>query len=598
MTRPAWTRGKAVVDGQVKYLSPSQIVTADPDSYGGCLRRWWFAKVAGKKEPTSKAQAAGTEGHAQIESYLRTGKLDLGPHALAGKRFIPEPGPDLLIEHAIDDGTLFAAGIPVVGFIDLVSARRAIMTEDLYTTDPEGVVEVIDWKFTGRIENAKSAMEVARAIPMVAYGEWAARKFGVEHVRLSHVYFSTKKRESTKSSALVSRSDLSMRWNKAEAIARTIIDAASESDCSKVDANLDSCGAYGGCPHRAYCPGGQSKTLTDIFGVTGAATLLGTKEPNMSLLNLPGLKNMAAPGSKDEQVAAAKAELLAPPPEVVAAVETIANAGLGQPHLGGEAVKLWAQVKGLDLQGDGLAGHGQLAAATLSTKDELLQAAKEIAALPAQESAPEAATAAEAPPALLPPDAPESKPETASAAPEPTPEPKPEEAESLLDSPAEKGIATTPGAFEIGSADLKMSKKCREYVDGLEAYARSLESKPTWTAEVTQVAAPPQPQGNALTIYVDALPMGEGETVDLWPWVNDLASKIAEQSGAKDIRWAPDKNSPLAFGGWRGVLAAACREMPLEPGSYILDTRGSEIAEVAAEALRERATVYVRGMGR
>src|SRR5690606_13032750 len=113
--------------------------------------------------------------------------------------------------------------------------------------------------------------------------------------------------------------------------------------------------------------------------VTGAATLLGTKEPNMSLLNLPGLKNMAAPGSVDEQVAAAKAELLAPPPEVVAAVETIANAGLGQPHLGGEAVKPWAQVKGLDLQGDGLAGHGQLAAATLSTKDELLQAAKEIA---------------------------------------------------------------------------------------------------------------------------------------------------------------------------------------------------------------------------
>ena len=72
---------------------------------------------------------------------------------------------------------------------------------------------------------------------------------------------------------------------------------------------------------------------------------------------------------------------------------------------------------------------------------------------------------------------------------------------------------------------------------------------------------------------------------DLAPWVRALCDSICKQFGAVDLRSAP-QDGPLGYGRWKGALAAMVRENPPPAGRYALDTRGSEIAEVVAEALQ------------
>ncbi len=91
--------GKSVVDGQVRYLSASSLTLADPDSEDGCLRKFWYEKIDGRKPETTGPQSLGVALHSEIENYLRTGLNVLGSLALRGKFMLPEPGKDLFIEH-------------------------------------------------------------------------------------------------------------------------------------------------------------------------------------------------------------------------------------------------------------------------------------------------------------------------------------------------------------------------------------------------------------------------------------------------------------------------------------------------------------------
>jgi hypothetical protein len=631
-----WTRGKAVVDGVIQYLSPSQIASADAESYGGCPRRWWFNKVAGKKEPTSKAQARGTELHEQIENYLRTGQKALDRTILAGKHYIPDPDSSLLIEHSIDDGLLTAAGIPVVGYIDLVVPRL-----------PKSV-EIKDWKFTGNLDYATPSGKLPDQIPMVSYGEWAARRFGPEEVRLTHVYFSTKVRKSEKKSIAVPRSDIARRWNRAEGVARSMIDWARESECSQVPDNTRSCKAYGGCPHATYCPTSRDQTLVDIFGAAGAAHLTGEKP--MSLLQMPGI---AALANRKKELEAAEAVAAAPPSptvgELLIAVDKIKRSGHGIPNLIGEAATRWR---------DAPPPSGTLAQATLSQAIEIVQLAQEL-----NVPDPEPSDV----PAILPPDAPKSKPELAAEPVEgwnggaaaivdgggsvliydPTktvPLTDPVEGHSTPEAVAEacaavespvsaaldllKGskcgkkerqnaaevleqalldLSTNEGAGApaTGQADAdRLAAKIDSYEARLKQQTEIIESLRK-EAESWRALKNSAPVGNisgwrpdGIRVYVDCYPdVADGTPIkSLDRWADELAAKLADNCGAADIRCAPEK-SPLAFGKWKGALAALVRESELEPGVYVIDSR-TEFAAVVAEAIRPRCAPggYVRGM--
>jgi hypothetical protein len=614
-----WTRGKAVVDGVIQYLSPSQIASADAESYGGCPRRWWFNKVAGKKEPTSKAQARGTELHEQIENYLRTGQKALDRTILAGKHYIPDPDSSLLIEHSIDDGILTAAGIPVVGFIDLVIPRL-----------PKSV-EIRDWKFTGNLDYATPSNKLPDMIPMVAYGEWAARRYEVLEIRLTHVYFSTKVRKSEKKSIAVTRSDISRRWNRAEGVARSMIDWARESECSQVPANTKSCKAYGGCPHATYCPTSRDQTLVDIFGAAGAAHLTGEKP--MSLLQIPGLAAI-----KDQLKAAEAAAANIPDGptvgEIIIAVDKIVRSGHGIPNLTGEAAARWR---------DAPPPSGTLAQATLSKAVEIVQLAQELNVPdPVENDVP----------AILPPDAPKSKPELAaepvegfSPAPvdvliyEPPipatksfiPTPTSEEVEAYPRTDPVEGHSTPEAVAEACAAvespvaaalDLLKGSKCgkKERQNAAEVLEEAIVALSTNEGAGAPVGGIPKSEvkkavddayaagrrkaleeittayeeDQRIRVYVDCYPEVPAKSLDRW--ADDLAAKLAENCGAADIRCAPEK-SPLAFGKWKGALAALVRESELEPGVYVIDSR-TEFAAVVAEAIRPRCAPggYVRGM--
>jgi hypothetical protein len=75
--------------------------------------------------------------------------------------------------------------------------------------------------------------------------------------------------------------------------------------------------------------------------------------------------------------------------------------------------------------------------------------------------------------------------------------------------------------------------------------------------------------------------------------VDGVARAVAEAFGVDDVRFAP-KDSPLAYGAWKGVLAAAVRETPIPPGSYAVSS-SSDFGMIAFEVVVPRARLVVRG---
>lgn len=134
----------AVENGQINYLSVSQLKSAAEWTEGGCLRKWYLKKVVGLPEPTSASLELGKKVHAQLEHYLKTGEDVLGEIARAALPYLPAPkSPGLKLESSITasnkpitGATVDADGIPLVGFIDREEWDRAAV----------GVVRVVDYK--------------------------------------------------------------------------------------------------------------------------------------------------------------------------------------------------------------------------------------------------------------------------------------------------------------------------------------------------------------------------------------------------------------------------------------------------------------------
>jgi hypothetical protein len=114
------------------------------------------------------------------------------------------------------------------------------------------------------------------------------------------------------------------------------------------------------------------------------------------------------------------------------------------------------------------------------------------------------------------------------------------------------------------------------------------------------VAVPVDDAPTRVEIYVDCVPNQSYES--LWTLVDQWCQGMARHFNVPDIRQAP-QDSPIGFGKWKAALEAmirdGARDGAIPVGAYVLDTRGSEIAEVVAVALRlacdEIGALYVRG---
>jgi hypothetical protein len=94
-----------------------------------------------------------------------------------------------------------------------------------------------------------------------------------------------------------------------------------------------------------------------------------------------------------------------------------------------------------------------------------------------------------------------------------------------------------------------------------------------------------------LHIHINTILSKPHDRLDVY--IREICQEIEKQTGCKDIRMSD--HSMLDFGKWKGALAAAVRENPLDDGVYVIDTKGNEIAEVVANTLIESAADWAKG---
>ncbi len=270
---------RTIVDGRIVSVSVSGLAKFN-EAEEGCQLRWHMKEVRGYREPKKAATDTGDVIHEQLDHYLSHNQDVLGKIARTGIDFLPLPGPKLRVEWGLNrqphppkkDGKkvnyfpheqslLYAAGIPLIGFIDLENASGAHVVEEngvwIEKHEPD-VIELIDHKSSSDPSKwAKPANMLVETTQMNGYGKFLVDLPEYEHlkaVRLSQVYYPTRGGSAIKRSALVTVAFLRSRWqNAVEPVAERMKSVASERDERKVPGNLAACNAFGGCPHQRYC---------------------------------------------------------------------------------------------------------------------------------------------------------------------------------------------------------------------------------------------------------------------------------------------------------------------------------------------------------
>lgn len=638
-----WVHGDTVLDGIIRYLSVSQLNTAS-----SCLRKWHFEKVGLLKADGTEATGLGTEMHAQIEEFLKTGNRKvLGPIANAGFHLIPEPGDELYIEKdmltrlhetlevtaensqfLLDNAILHAAGVPVLGFIDVVNMRGTNKggSENENVRDPEGTVEVLDWKSTSDFKWAKKGKNLIHTAQMSGYGKWILNQLPeIKYIRLSHAYFLTKGMpRAKKETALFTREQIETAWEHWEGVARLMVEAAKKhgpGQSNQVQLNTDACNDYGGChllPRKeGPCSAGMDIGVSAVLGITQARKFAerNAQKGNEKVIPMGSLLSKVNKKKEEEPKEILDAETLL---EAKARLKAEEEAATIKARIPAEFPKTWAAIKALHVGTPALRGKmAQALFATLGTLsnatvegtesfakggdfDHLLIEDMDTLTAVLEElstSVDKGVSDEEESASPLPPDAPESNPSLAykEAAVEeglpvteevavPTPAPKKEQAVSKVVAaagPKEKKVKTAPPLVAAITVDKTMVEEMiKEHVAGV----------------------------GTIRLYIDCIPSIPYE--DLYTWCNKLVDDIAlnlpsvDKNGniVDNIDIRSSINKALDFGKWEGTLSSIARSeehAPLKPGVYYIETKGSRLRAVIADSLKERADksggYYVRG---
>lgn len=630
-TEDRWIHGSAVdhKTKDLRFLSVSQVDKGD-----SCLRSWWYQYPGKIKPPPSPWQERGTRGHSDVERYEKTGDRAVGPSVARGLFMVPPPGPDLLVEwdillrpgviyptpltsahspQLLLDAPLRFAGVPILGKIDVTHGRGLNYgAEDVTSTrDPEGTIEVCDWKFVGSDKFILTPDELTSSTQLAGYAEWVWQvRPQTPQVRLSLGYFPDKGRP-RKVTRLVRREEIVPQLEHAAGVARSIARAARETDPENVDADTSACDKYGGCFFRDRCTAPMRKSLADRVGQTGAASLvaaaMGIKAPPpptqerlipvASLLQRAGVQGgvqvappPVTPGpstnptpAPDPAAVAAEREKIAHeerearikamiPPGFAAACDEVRKFNRGFPKLRGRAAVAYLAMGGQEVAPEAALCHGSGSIDYVDLEDpaEMAQLIAELAA--------ESAAAGGQVVNALPPDAPASTSptQTTTAAATTT-------AQVMTAASAPAGASPTPGIPPIPQAPdpMKVEAPPRK---------RTPKAKPAEQAETQATAPAPaaEPDG-AIHLYVNCAT--SRPTSSLMKWAQDVADTVAREASVVDVRCEPDEGA-LSHGKWRGVIFALVRDpkaVPLPGGHYTIETAYSDVMAVIASALEVRA---------
>lgn len=634
--------GPSILNGVPLRTSVSSLQTLDPNTYGGCHRKWWYEKIAGKREPESKALTIGKrELHEPIETYYKTGEERFSPLVLQGRHLLYPYGAKLLIEREIavplgmavpEDkidlsiAPLRVDGIPLVGRVDLTQMLGYyIDSNGERQEDPPNTAEVNDWKSTGKREYAKRGSQLMTdTIQMPGYGKWLTNQIpSLERVRLSHSYFCKDPRDRTawKATVLVTREELDRRWEYVDGLGRVMRDVAREPNVERIDGNRDSCNAYGrkGCPHKpsngGTCSLGEFNSLSRIFGDKGASRLLASDEndeqpyaPNEELIPVMGLlKNVngaaaatnlpGTPANVQAQNTPAHVGVNVSMPAQNAAVDMLAAlaaeqaapAPLAPDLVDAFDVIVKAQLGCPALTGAALAAHAQYIAAkgmiSFVGTGRLNglnphTTTDEILALANNLRTVLAKQAAAAAQQPAPATTAIVSPETPASDPKLAAAP----IESAPPAAAPATVASTPSATTAPAAPKDEPKA------EAPKTRRTRKPKPEGYRDTVSEPADEADGEQPFELYVDCVPSVPFEFADQHiSMLNVTLCKLLKVTEIPDIRSAGKSVDALAFGAWKGTYEALAREAAADGhiprARYVVFTAGNELAQLFVNAL-------------
>ena len=220
--------------------SPSQANTAKQ-----CRRLWGFRYLDKIRSAPTASQAKGTNLHEVGENWLRDGTIppatDIGKRFLAGIQHLPEPSPQLLVEHAF----LFEDGdVHWRGFIDCV--------------DPTGdIIVVIDHKTTKNFYWAKKPAELRLDTQSTIYAKAVMDKFGVTTIEARWVYYLTEGTPaSRKVSITLDQEHVEQQYRGLRILGQELLKLKKKTTTGlEIPANYpnQSCRMFGGCEFSGIC---------------------------------------------------------------------------------------------------------------------------------------------------------------------------------------------------------------------------------------------------------------------------------------------------------------------------------------------------------
>jgi hypothetical protein len=537
----------------------------------GCEARYFHRYVLGLPDgPMGAGAQRGVEGHERLETFLNFGVNILDALELEGlhKGHIPMPGPGLYVEqpmHSTYDvpgpntfwayQAILAQDVPVIGYIDLINTRFLAV---------DGTLELVDWKFKKSIRDYAARgedlinPEHEMGIQMIPYAAWAVANRalfpGMVRVRLRHITFQTKDAKLVQPAEAVA--DLQTIGQLWETVSRRIVPrikaAYAARSVEEVQRNTSACFKYppNGCPYKGPCLGNQDR-------MTRLAAEFTSKESRMGMLS--SIMSGSVPVAPQSTVPAPVQSATPVPVPVAAAPTKSIIQDESTPEIPARSAqpatdyRVGAQVgKFLCLTGDlavflPLAG-GQPFSVPADTK---IFPVTVPTATPVP--TPSAATVA-APPAPVP------------AAPSVALPPPPAEPQAP---------ATAPAAAVAAPVTEEKPKRTRAKKD----------QAPT-TEGSGPIPTDSTPAEGGVFLYFNCTPVGV-PCKTLNSYVDGLQAAVLDfmkvpEDKRMDLR--ASQSQDLGFGKWKGLLAEAVDDAPLEPGFYIV-TYGDERIETVANAL-------------
>ncbi|TXH10113.1 MAG: hypothetical protein E6R03_15810 [Hyphomicrobiaceae bacterium] len=249
-------------------FSPSQIAT-----FNECARKWFFGTVLRKPRAQHPSAAKGEKVHLILEGYLKTG-IVVAPETLDGAELaaITESG----IHHLPNPAHFNISTEPNWSFERQTKGELALIVPTIvyngrkdFTYDAaDGIWTVGDHKTTSNLRYALTKEALATDPQGILYAAEALRSTGRDKVRLTWIYYQTKRPyKSRLVEVVLDEAHVEAELTKLDEIVGRKMLPLLDKDLrpEDVEPNLASCDKYGGCPYREICDVSPVARLRHVF---------------------------------------------------------------------------------------------------------------------------------------------------------------------------------------------------------------------------------------------------------------------------------------------------------------------------------------------